>query len=138
MKFLFIKAVLNNFGSEFQNFIQSLSDELENAQGDSQTITFNKNLTNFEKQNIAIEDYSFKQYSDCVEQNMMEDMDKEIIEKNITNERKINEFIEDGTLEWDTDDINLLEEKVEDLEYNPISEIKIKQKINILQILEKS
>ena len=31
-------------------------------------------------------------------------------------------------MEWDTDDINLLEKKVEDLEYNPISEIKLKQK----------
>ena len=128
MKFLFIEAVLNNFGYEFRNFIQSLSYELENERGDLQTITFNKNLTNFEKQNIAIEDYSFNQYSDCIEQNMIEDMDKEIIDKNIKNEEKITEFIDDRTLEWDTDDINFLEKKVEDLEYNPISEVKLKQK----------
>ena len=111
MKFLFIEAVLNNFGYEFRNFIQSLSYELENKRGDLQTITFNKNLTNFEKQNIAIEDYSFNQYSDRVEQNMIEDMDKEIIDKNIKNEEKITEFIDDRTLEWDTDDINFFKKK---------------------------
>ena len=136
MRFLFIEAVLNNFGYEFQNFIQTISIELENAQGDSQTITFNKNLTNFEKQNIAIEDYSFNQYSNRLEQNMIEDLDKEIIDTKLKNEEKINEFIEDGTLEWDTDDINLLEKKVEDLEYNPISDIKIKQKNQYLTNLK--
>ena len=59
MRFIFIDAILNNFPYELESYITSLTEEMETSSGDFQTITYNKHLANFEKKEIAINDFKY-------------------------------------------------------------------------------
>ena len=102
MRFIFIDAILNNFPYELESYIRSLTEEMETSSNDFQTITYNKHLTDFEKKEIAINDFKYVDNSKKIENKIIDEYQNKEMEKELNIDRKLNDFIEETPiLEWD-------------------------------------